>query len=131
MTRIRFDGCDLSLAARHPGAGTLTAQMETARDLVEVEVPPPAERPRGDDSPVLRVPPARLVAREGRPPPVVRDAEELAGQLPAHVSSVPMHRLPPALAAAATPRILALLGDGPGWCSSSASQGSTRGRSSS
>ena len=32
----------------------------------------------------------------------------------AHVSRVAMHRLPPALAASATPRILELLGDGPG-----------------
>jgi len=52
MTRIRFDGCDLSLSARHPGAATLASAV--------------------------------------------------------------VRRLPPALAAAATPRILDLLGDGPG-----------------
>jgi hypothetical protein len=52
MIRIRFDGCDLSLSARHPGGRTL--------------------------------------------------------------ASASMQRLPPALAASATPRILELLGDGPG-----------------
>ena len=41
-----------------------------------------------------------------------------------------MRRLPPALAAWATPQILELLGEPPGPCSSSGSRASTRGRSS-
>src|SRR5262245_26015540 len=52
MTRIRFDGCALSLSARHPGARTLASGI--------------------------------------------------------------VRRLPPALAASATPQILELVGDGPG-----------------
>jgi hypothetical protein len=52
MTRIRFDGCDLSLSARHPGARTLASRI--------------------------------------------------------------VRRLPPALAASATPQILELLGEPPG-----------------
>src|SRR5215470_15359798 len=88
--------------------------MQPARDLGEVEVVSPAERPGHDDPPLLRVPPARPVALPRRPPPVVRNAEELARAMRAHVSSVPMHRLSPALAATASPRILELLGNGPG-----------------
>ena len=33
ITRIRFDGCDLSPPGRHPGRKTLAPQMESARDL--------------------------------------------------------------------------------------------------
>jgi lactoylglutathione lyase len=58
--------------------------MQSARYLYNVEVVARAERPRHHDPPVTRVPPARPVTSEGRTPPVVRDAEDLAREPPWH-----------------------------------------------
>src|SRR6266545_3106561 len=68
-----------------PGqASRPTEETQPAEELVEIDGPAPAEYFGGEHSPVLRVPPPRFHPRRGRHPPVVRDAQQLAGETSAH-----------------------------------------------